>query len=217
MKATPEKAAQLLAAAKHRIGMPGYARILSSLLRRPRSTAELAAANKVSHLLILAMMRHCLRAKIVHRSKWIRPCPHSRMVPVWALGEEGDISMPQYEERFRRARRAPSTLILLTTVIDMLKTTSYTRAEIAEELCMRVESAQRIVACLRDNKLIFIESWTTGRGTPAAEWRYGPGKSDVPRPLAYRATRSVLDWHERKKQIRLMHAMAGPAPELEAA
>ena len=215
MKASPERAAQLQAANQRRIGLDGYARILGSLIGHPQSSAELAKTNDVSHLLILALTRHCLRAKLLHRRDWIRIVPHGRKVPVWALGEAGDTSMPQYEERARRARRAPSTLILLTTVLDMLKTAAYTRSEIAAELCMGIESGQRIVAALRDNKLIFVESWQQGRGMPSAEWRYGPRRADNPRPPATGEARAVANWHGRRKQIQMMQAMAGPL--LEAA
>lgn len=195
MKAGPEQREALRRAASMRIGLEGYARILGSLRKRPKSTADLAAEHGVSHLAVLLVMRHCLRAKVVHRPSWYRPAPHSRMVPTWALGAEGDVSMPMYEERTRRPRRAPSTLILLTTAIELLRDAAMTRQELAEELCMHVETAQRIARALRDAGLVYVESWNKSpMGKPAEELRYG-NRKDAPRP----ATKSEAEYFAQRR------------------
>lgn len=192
-----------------RIGMDGYAAILASLHAGPKSTTQLAEEHQVSRLLVLGMMRHCLRAKVVHRPEWYCPMPHARMVPLWALGEQGDVSMPQFEEQTRRPRRGPSTLILLTTAIEMLKDRPYTRAELAEDLKMHIETACRVVDALRKARLCFVESWNVQpRGTSVAEFRYGT-RSDKPRPGRRPAQQEWKKYRVRRSQMRVMHALAG--------
>ncbi len=211
MKATPEQAAHLRRIGRLRVGLAGYARILGSLLAGPLSTAELAQQHEVSHLLVLGMMRHSRRAGVVHREQWFRPAPHSRMVPRWALGAEGDVSMPEYEERTRRPRRAPSTLILLTTAIDLLSQGGLTINELAAELCMHRESGERIIAALRQAGLAHIGSWhKPPMGTTVAEWRYGPG-NDARRPPQQKQSVYFAHARGRNRQMRLMHALAGSA------
>lgn len=210
MKASPELAARLLQAAKNRIGMEGYARMLGSLHTGPMSTATLAEKHQVSHLLVLAVMRHCLRAGIVHRVDWHRPAPHSRLVPCWALGADGDISMPMYEEKTRRPRRAQSTLILLTTALQLLAEHPHTRAELAEALCMHIETAARIIAALHSNRLIHVASWhKPAIGTTVQEFAAG-NRRDAPRPArTSKSAATFRQYRERRQQREMLHALAG--------
>jgi hypothetical protein len=156
-------------------------------------------------------MRHCRRAGVVHREQWFRTQPHARMVPKWALGAEGDVSMPQYEERTRMPRRAPSTLILLTTAIELLSENGLTINELSAELCMCRESGERVIKALRQAGLVYIGSWhKPPMGTSVAEWRYGQ-RADARRPP--RQPQSVYFDRQRgrNRQMRLMHALAGSA------
>lgn len=211
MKATPEQAAHLRRIGLQRVGMAGYARILGSLRAGPQGTAELAERNGVSHLLMLGAMRHCLRAGVVHREQWFRTQPHARMVPKWALGTEGDVSMPMYEERTRRPRRGPSALMLLTTAIELLSENGLTIAELSAELCMGRESGERVIKALREAGLVHIGSWhKPPMGTTVAEWRYGQG-NDVRRPPQQKASVYFARLRVRNQQMRLMHALAGSA------
>jgi hypothetical protein len=205
-----ERRAKMRALSAQRIGMAGYARIIGSLRAGPLSSADLSAMHGVSHLLILLIMRHCLRAGIVHRVDWYRPKPHSRMVPRWALGADGDISMPQYEERTRRPRRAPSALITVTTALQLMSEHPHSRAELAAALCMHVETAARIVSALRAAKLIYVASWHKPPvGTPVQEFATGC-RPDVPRPKRIGSSPRVFrQYRQRRLQIKAMMALAG--------
>lgn len=218
MSATEAERAVLLRAAKMRIGMEGYARIIGSLKGTPKSTAELAAEHNFSHLNVLRIMRHCLHAKVVHRESWFRPTPKSRMVPMWALGGDGDVCVPRHEERLRspnrKARRGQSTLILLTTAIEILREVPMRRLELAQELRMHEETASRVIAALRAAKLVYIESWhKPQRGATSPEYRYGPGKKDAPRP----ARRSQAEYDAMRRAKRQQVAMLNALCERRAA
>jgi hypothetical protein len=208
----PDLVAKMVGLSSMRIGMAGYAAILGSVRIRPMSTTELAAKHKVSRLLILGLMRHCLRAGVVHRVDWFRPQPHARMVPHWALGQDGDISMPMYEEKARRPRRAQSTLITLTTALELMGEHPHSRKELAEALCMHEESASRIVNALRTNKLIHVASWhKPQKGTTVQE--FGVGQlPDAPRPPQIsRCTKTMKQYRARREQRAALHALAGVA------
>ncbi len=208
--ATKDVRAHMTAICSMRIGMAGYAAILGSIRHCALSTTQLAEKHGVSRLLILGVMRHCLRAGIVHRTDWHRPAPHSRMVPRWALGADGDVSMPMYEERTRRPRRAPSTLILLTTALQLMEEHPHSRTELAAELCMHVETVYRIVDALRKNGLIYVASWHKPPiGTPVQEFAAGC-KRDAPRPARVSGSVEVMrGYRQRQEQRAILHALAG--------
>lgn len=210
MKCSPEKREALRLIAGQRIGMAGYAAILSDIRFNVLSTSTLAEKHGVSRLLILGVMRHCLRAGIVHRVNWHRTVAHSRLVPCWALGGEGDISMPQYEEKTRRPRRGPSTLCLLTTVLQMLGEHAHTRAEVTADLCMHEETTSRVISILRKAGLIHIASWNKPPiGTSVAEFKAGGGR-DAPRPARVgNSVASMAGYKERRKQLSMLQALAG--------
>jgi hypothetical protein len=205
--------AQLRRAGTMRIGTEGYARIISSLNDGPQSASGLQALHpSVSRLTILAIMRHCLRVGIVHRASWYRPAPHSRMVPVFALGADGDISMPEYEERARNPRRAPSALMLLTTIMRLVAEYPRSRAELRDELKMHQATVERIVQIMRKYRLIHIASWDKRPiGTTVAEFGLG-NKRDAPRPA--RVSDAPGYWRgfaQKQHTSALCHRMAGSA------
>ena len=194
-----------------RIGMAGYAAIIGSLRAGPLSTTELNARHsKVSRLLILEVMRHCRRAGIVHRVDWHRTTPHSRLVPRWALGRDGDISMPMYEERTRRPKRAQSTLILLTTAMELMGEHPHSRTELAEALCMNVETVYRVINALRSNKLIHVASWhKPPMGTSVQEFALGD-RPDARRPARISRTAATFRQYKvRRVQRQTLYALAG--------
>lgn len=195
-----------------RIGMAGYAAILGSVRTKAMSTTELVELHKVSRLLILRVMRHCLRAGIVHRVDWHRTVPHARLVPRWRLGAEGDISMPQYEEQTRRPRRGQSTLILLTTAMQLMQEHPHTRTELAEALCMNVETAWRLVPLMRAHRLIYVASWHKPPvGTTVQELALGD-KPDAPRPARIgNSAAAHRQWGQRRAQRVALFAVAGMA------
>jgi hypothetical protein len=208
----PDLRAAMAALCKQRIGMAGYAAILGSIRTQAMSTTELVERHKVSRLLILGAMRHCLRAGIVHRVDWHRDTPHSRLVPRWALGRDGDISMPKYEEKTRRPRRGPSTLCLLTTAMELMGEYPHSRTELAAALCMHVETVYRVVRALRANKLIYVASWhKPAIGTTAQEFALG-SKDNAPRPPRLSKSTAVFAQHRvRRAQRKGLFALAGMA------
>lgn len=219
MKATEQQRAWMAEITKRRIGMAGYAKIIGSLRAGQKSTSDLEQSHGVSRMLILQIMRHCQRAGVVHRCEWFRPAPHSRLVPMWALGRDCDISMPEYEEKTSRRRRAPSSLILLTTVMQMLEEHALSRAEIADELCMHIDSANRVVSVLSEAGLIYVASWHKPPiGHSVAEFRTGC-KRDAPRPPHVGNSREAMrGYATRRKQRAMLHAIAGQqAPKMRPA
>lgn len=220
MSKRPDLRAKMAALCSMRIGMAGYAAIIGSLRHGPLSTTELNALHsKVSRLLILEVMRHCRRAGIVHRVDWHRTTPHSRLVPRWALGRDGDISMPMYEEKTRRPRRAPSTLILLTTAMELMGEHPHSRTELAEALCMNIETVYRVINALRANKLIYVASWhKPALGTSVQEFALGD-KQAARRPAQVAKSAAVFaQYRERRAQRAGLFALAGvDLPAMRAA
>lgn len=193
-----------------RIGMAGYVAMLESIKHEALDTTAIAQAVGVSRLAVLGVMRHCRRAGLVHRPEWFRPAPHSRLVPRWRWGPGPDVSMPQYEERIRRPRRAPSVLLLLTTVLQLLQEEPRTRAEMASELCMHIESVCRVVTALPAAGLIYVASWVKpSRGTTVAEFRLG-SQRDARRPAkTANSPATMRQYRQRRAQIGFMQAVAG--------
>jgi hypothetical protein len=211
--------AQLRRAGTMRIGTEGYARIISSLNNGPKSASDLQTLHpSVSRLTILAIMRHCQRVGIVHRASWYRPAPHSRMVPVFALGADGDISMPEYEERARNPRRAPSALMLLTTIMRLVDEYPRSRSELCNELKMHQATVERIVQIMRKYRLIHIASWDKRPiGTTVAELGLG-NKRDAPRPARVSEMPGYWRGFEQKQRTTAMcHRLAGNADAFLAA
>jgi len=211
--------AQLRRAGTMRIGTEGYARIIGSLNDGPKSVSSLQRLHPtVSRLTILAIMRHGLRAGIVHRKAWYRPAPHARMVPVFALGADGDISMPQYEERARNPRRAPSALMLLTTIMRLVGEYPRSRAELRDELKMHTATIERVVSLMRRHHLIHIASWDKRPiGTTVAELGLG-NKRDAPRPARVSEMPGYWRGFEQKQRTTAMcHRLAGNADAFLAA
>lgn len=221
-KCTPEHARRLREAAARRIGLEGYVRLYASLRDEPMTADEIAAKNDVGQLAVLLIMRHLLDRGLVHRCRWVRPKPHSRMIPVWAFGPGCDVSMPQYEERYRfkrrRERRAPSTLMTMTTVLEMLTEMPMSHQEIADELCMSKDSAYRIIGILRAHKLVHIASWNKpALGTTTPEFKAG-NRPNARRPPRARNAEYFADRRRRAADIRTLRAIAGcTEPERQAA
>ncbi len=216
MKATPEHRAQLLRASQMKIGFAGYVRVLASLRDDgPMLSSDLAEQCGVSRLLVLKMMRHCRQRGVVHRCRWIRTKPKARMVPVWAYGDGRDISMPQYEEesriKARFPRRAPSSLIMLTTILELLAENALTHAEIAAELAMGIESSYRLVGALREYRFVRIASWHRNPvGVTVPEFAVGSDRNARRPPTAAAERAYQAGRRKRLQQIAFMQTVAGP-------
>ncbi len=191
-----------------RIGMAGYARILGIVKQRPgtvRDIAERAGIEWVST--VSAILAHCWRARVIYRSAWFKDGKHCPWVPVYSFGNGKDVPPPK-PQRAPSNAKAPSTLMNLTTTLDLIRETPMTRTEIAEELKMCLESATRIIVVLRENGLIRVASWNKpARGATSPEWTMGPGRN-APRPPQI-SKRSATDWKRRGKHIEMLQLMAG--------
>lgn len=212
-KVSPERCAYLKSIAANRVRMKGWVAFLAKIHAGPCTTADLVEATGIGRLSVLMATRHFLRAGIIHRRAWHRPVPHAKMVPTWAWGREGDISMPEYEERVRRPRPAPSTLVLLSTVLDLIRDTPMRNREISEEIAMSMDTVGDVMRELRAHKMVRVGSWHKPPvGCTVAEWVMGSGP-DARRPpttktkAGQRAAKS--DRRQRDDQLKFMHALAG--------
>ena len=196
--------------AAQRIGLKGYAEMLGSIRRHALSSRQLADKHDCDIKAVHQAMRHFLNAGLVHRVDWFRPSPKSRLIPCWLFGGDGDIAMPDQETRVANPRPARSSMLMLSTVLDMLKEHPHSLAEIAESLCMHHETASRVVGILREQGLVYIASWhKPPMGTSVAEWQTGQRK-DAPRPPRIgNSVASIAGYKQRREQVRLMQMMAG--------
>ena len=212
-KITPEHAALLNIARVRRLGLEGYVRILAYLRRRAVTTAGISAHFNLCHNTAAKLLRYMLRLKLVHRESWMQPQPHSRLVPLWRLGAEGDVPMPAAEVP---SRTPPNPmLIYLATVIELLRERPMTIAEIAEEIAMHKESAQRVVNLLREHGLSRIASFERQRySAPVAQHGWLVSK-DAPWPgrgCQVEARKRWRDTHNAKRRhMGLIAATAGAA------
>jgi transcription initiation factor IIE alpha subunit len=204
-----ELSARMGEVSKCRIGALGYIELIGSLVRCPMTTEQLAKKSGLHKHTVSAVMRYLHRAKIIHRSSWVQPGPRRSMVPVWAIGADGDVSMPLYERRETSTRRPRSALVLIASIIEMLREMPMTRQDIADELKMVIDTVQPLVLAMRKAKLIYVASYRTeGRGRPAEEFAAG-WKHDAPRPgLSPRA-----DYHKihrkRRRHAAMLNLTAG--------
>jgi len=212
MPATTPHAENLRRAASMRLGLEGYIRILARLRNKGMSTDQVAIAFALNHNTATKLLRYMHKLKLIHRESWFQPKPHSRHLPIWRLGSNGDVSMPQYEGK---AHRPPNPmLILLATTIECIKESPLTVIELADELAMHKETAARIITLMRQHKLSHIRSWTrVSNGLPVAQHGY-LGTRDAARPPRPQITpedrrrwRNTLE--DKRRHVQLIAATAG--------
>ena len=220
-KATPEHAARLDAARQRRLGLEGYIRIVAALRRKPMLTAEVAQAFGLNHNTAAKVLRWLRRYSLIHRSAWVRLVRHSRLLPVWSFGGEGDIPNPQGEAPAFVPPRGSA--IMLGTVAQLLTDERMTIGELAGELAMHEETAARVIRLLRDHGLSHIEAWIKpATGVSVAQHVYGPGR-DAKRPkripIAEQRARHSATFAAKAGHQRMIFATAGfaQARELQAA
>lgn len=195
-----------------RLGLEGYIRILARLRNKGMSTDQVAIAFALNHNTATKLLRYMHKLKLIHRESWFQPKPHSRHLPIWRLGSNGDVSMPQYEGK---AHRPPNPmLILLATSIECLQEHPLTVVELAGELAMHKETAARIVQLMRLHGLSHIRSWTRAiNGLPVAQHGY-LGTRDAARlqrppitPEDRRRWRNTID--DKRQHLSMIAATAG--------
>ena len=124
-----------------RIGFDGHCRILAAVAHCSQSLDEVAASTGIARRTVARTMGYCLRAGVVHRPEWFRPCAHARMVPRFKLGRGGDVSIPMYEERFRgsvgqKAAVPHGNVLTLATLLNLMQEDRMSRLELAEAMAM---------------------------------------------------------------------------------
>ena len=212
-KATPDHAALLAKARSKRLGLEGYIRILAYLRPAGATTVQLSAAFDLHHNTAAKLLRYMKHLRLIHRESWVRLVPHGRLVPVWRLGEIGDVSMPIAEAR--SCRPPNPMMIALASVIQAMQEAPITIAELREDMAMHTESAQRLVSLLRDHGLSRIASWAlTNNGLPVAQHGYMIAM-DAPRPKRESITTARKRWRQtysaKQRHIRLIAATSGAA------
>lgn len=219
-KATPEHAALLRDARAKRLGLEGYIRILAYIRFKAVTSAGIAASFGIHHNTTAKLLRYMRRLGLIHRENWVRPSPHSRLVPKWRLGADGDVSMPIAEAP---AKTPPNPmLIYLATVIEILSGPPITISEISEDLGMHKETVGRVLGMLREHGLSTIASYERPlSGPPVAQHRY-LGITDAKWPGRGCMVAARKRWRTthtaKQRHLRLIAATAGTShTEREAA
>lgn len=200
----------MLHATKSRLGFAGLCDILAAT-KTPRTAAEIAERFGIYHDTVLRILRGMLTFGLVHRCEWVRPVPHSRMVPVWKLGKDSDIPMPKYEAKASRPP-APS-LIALATVVQILREEPTSLSGLAQELAMDAESASRYIKELRRVKLARIAAWEKppmGCSFALHTFGQGPDAQRPPRiPMDEQRKKHRTTYRAKKNHLRVIFAMTG--------
>lgn len=167
-----------------RLGFAGHCRILAAVSDDALTAQEVAKATGAHSSTVQRTLALARRYGLVGRVEWIRPVPHSRLVPRYRLGAS-DVSMPLFEEHARRKlahSRSGGGAMALVTLLQMLRAEPLTRAELADDMRMHIGSIERMVVVIRQHGLIHIESWDRPlQGTTVARFGFGPGR-DARRP-----------------------------------
>lgn len=205
-------------ARKCRIGIDGYCRMLAYLTRE-RTSDDVSDYMGLNEQTAKFLLRWMLRLKLIHRTSWYRPTEHSRMVPRWVLGSDGDSPCPDRDDA-GAPRKVPSGLLLLATVIEILRSEPMTLSDVAEELAMHHETASRLVRSLRKYRLSHIRSWIKpGFGVTIAMHTYGPGKDAArpPRiPIKQQRAKHYATHRDKKRHLMLIRAITGAANQAQA-
>lgn len=220
MKATPEHRANLLRASSMRLGLDGYCRVLAAIRYRAMSSEQIAVQFNLNRSTAVKLLRWMLRLKLVHRVSWYRPVEHSRLLPMWRLGANGDVPMPIAE---RPSNTPPNPMLIsLATVIQCLQESPQTIKELAADLGVHPETSARIVSIMRSHGLSHIQSWQSLPHGPHVAAHGWLGTADAPTPgRAEDMPAKRRQWrqtHAAKVQhLAMIHAMTPRRAELEAA
>lgn len=208
-----EHLALLRRASTMRLGLEGYVKVLAYCRHRARSTAEICAHMELNQNTGAKLMRNMLRLKLVHREQWFRPQPHSRELPRWKLGAQGDT-----EAQTPRSigKSAPNALLIgLAAAIECLQEHPVTLKELAADLGVHPETAARIVGMLRNAGLSTIRAWQQLPHGPNVALHGWMGRADAEpvtrcedMPAVRRRWRQTSN--AKRAHIELLHASARP-------
>lgn len=215
MSADPK--ARMLHATKRRLGFAGYCRILSAVISRPGTTAQLAERMGVTHNTMAYVMRSLYRMGLVYRSEWVRPVPHSILVPVWKAGRDGIDTEPEIPAPRKHKRAARGSAITLGTIAQILADEPLRMTEIAEELGLHRETTVRLIGIMREYGLCRIAAWEPREksGAPIPLYAFGRGgNKPKPEPRIGRcpelAKKHKATYQAKRRHEAMLKALSGP-------
>lgn len=204
--------ARMRHATKHRLGFAGYCRILSSIMSHPGTGIELAERLKVDGNGLNHILRSLHRMKLIHRPEWVRPKPHSVLIPVWHGGSGGDVE-PMVNAKRYTCRPARGQAVMLGTIAEVLAEGPMSMNDLAEEVGRHRETMIRLVRIMREHGLIRIAEWQQNGGNPVPLYVYGRGPNKKkPKPMTddpATARKHAATHYAKKKHIKTLHALAG--------
>lgn len=185
----------------------GYARALGLIVRHGATWALLAeglnlgraTAQRLAHGFHDAGLCHIAAFKVLGKDARTRS-------PVYVFGPGEDAEWPG-GDRPRTRRPIPIELLTFCNGIKALMQGSYHGKAFAEACGLGLRTARDVLRALRDEQLIYIESYsehaTGADGYPCFAW--GPGIADKPKRKP-QSKRALWEKHNRIKAARRAHA-----------
>lgn len=188
---------------ERRMGIPGYARLLRTVVE-PMTAAEAAEAVKVKSTTVARLLREFHRFGLVHVIGWVRAGkPRSPFVPVYSAGRGDDAPVPT---SIRSAKTTPRPLCLeFCRVTSMVMDGPVTTADLSEEAGIDMWDAQRFLSVLRSVGLLYVARWDVSGHKPVRAWGWGPGKHSAKRPKS----NAQREWRRRRDDLRILAALRG--------
>lgn len=213
-----------------RLGMEGYARLLSLLRTKPMTTTELQVAGNIGRTAAVNFLSSAHLLGIVHIADW--QAGNRRPFRPRYLGFAGDdLPMPASRPSGRESHGNPRIayrsvaapeVIGFKVLLDALNEVR-TRKEIIEHTGLDYRTVRRGVAALVKYKIAHLVCWTGrdfGGGAPQPNFLIGPGPN-ASRPPFVNATVIQRDYRTRRatrdKFKPLVNAFPPPLREAVAA
>lgn len=188
---------------ERRMGMPGYARLLRTVVE-PMTAAQAAAAMKIKSTTAARLLREFHRFGLVHVIGWVQAGkPRSPFVPVYAAGRGEDAPVPT---SIRSAKLTPRPLCLeFCRVTSIIMDAPVTTADLAEEAGIDLWDARRFLLVLRSVGLLYVALWDVSGHKPVRAWAWGPGKHSAKRPKS----NAQREWRRRRDDLRMLRVLRG--------
>ena len=159
------------------IGYIGYIRVMAAL---PGTTQKLAAASGFEPRSTSGLLRSLWSLRLVHPAGTAGTRKHPQVV--WAAGDGPNGTMAKCGPPLRPYLQHITFAYALRALEN-----GATTLEVADAIGQSLESAQRLVRMLRQEKLLRIVEWRRSTdGKPYAVYEYGRGH-DVAKPTQSRA------------------------------
>ena len=153
-----------------RIGVRGYAMLMAGL---PATSAQLAAKSGFTSRSVAAMMRRFWSLGLVHPGATIVENRNSCVI--WKAGEGQRATSAKCGVKLRPGVQHIAFGYTIRALQD-----GATTQDVADAIGSSLETGQRFVRFLRDERMAHIAEWRRGTdGKPVAVFEYGPGKDAV--------------------------------------